>query len=283
MIRESQTVIRAIQGQDRTHLANLIHFGTYVHRHLDWRPPLGWIGHQPFNALEKNGKLIAALACPPDPPKIAWVRVFVCNSHYSQKEAWQMLWPKTEAQLRQMEVERLAAIPLQKWMRELIIDHGFVHSHNVISLAWETQEKNNVHQSPINIREMTPADLPQVLEVDSLAFDPLWQNSYPLLELAFESACLATVAYDNHGITGYQITNPTQYGAHLGRLAVHPKAQRQGIGFALIQNLQRFCSQAQLGRISVNTQHTNSKSLALYHKAGFTETKEAYPVFQFTF
>jgi len=120
-------------------------------------------------------------------------------------------------------------------------------------------------------------------QVDAQAFDPLWQNSYSLLELAFESTCLATVAYDETGIIGYQISNPTQYGAHLGRLAVHPRAQRKGVGYALVRHLQDFCSRAQMGRISVNTQNTNMGSLSLYHKAGFIETKEAFPVFQYTF
>ena len=283
MIREAQTVVREIEDQDRTHLANLIHFGTFVHRHLDWRHPLGWIGHQPFYAIEKNGKLVAALACPPDPPKIAWVRVFVCNSHFSQSKAWEILWPKTKNELLDMGVQLLAAIPLQKWIRELLIDQGFVHTHNVISLAWDTGEFKQDNHKLFNIREMAFDDLPQVLEVDSQAFDPLWQNSYSLLELAFESACLSTVAYDQTGIIGYQISNPTQYGAHLGRLAVHPRAQRMGVGFALVQHLQDFCSQAQMGRISVNTQNTNLGSLSLYHKAGFKETKEAFPVFQYTF
>jgi ribosomal-protein-alanine N-acetyltransferase len=283
MIRESQTVVREIEDQDRTQLANLIHFGTFVHRHLDWRPPLGWIGHQPFNGLERNGKLVSALACPPDPPNIAWVRVFVCNSHFSQSEAWEMLWPKTKAELLQMDVKLLAAIPLQKWIRELLIGHGFVHTHNVISLAWDTTDLKSENHNLIKIREMTYDDLPQVLEVDARAFDPLWQNSFSLLELAFESTCQATVAFDQTGIIGYQISNPTQYGAHLGRLAVHPRAQRKGVGFALIRHLQNFCSRAQMGRISVNTQNTNLGSLSLYHKAGFIETEEAFPVFQYTF
>lgn len=194
-----------------------------------------------------------------------------------------MLWPKTKAELLQMDVKLLAAIPLQKWIRELLISHGFVHTHNVISLAWDTNDLKPDNHNLIQIREMTYNDLPQVLEVDAQAFDPLWQNSFSLLELAFESTCQATVALDQTGIIGYQISNPTQYGAHLGRLAVHPRAQRKGVGFALIRHLQNFCSRAQMGRISVNTQNTNLGSLSLYHKAGFIETEEAFPVFQYTF
>ncbi len=283
MIRESQLVVRQVEDQDRTNLANLIHFGTYVHRHLDWRSPVGWIGHHPFHIIERNNKIIAALACPPEPPKIAWVRVFVCNSHFPQNKAWEILWPKTKSQLLNMGVEILAAIPLQKWVKGLLHEHGFDHTHNVISLAWDKQGIVENKDAPVNIREMNHDDLPQVLNVDSAAFDPLWQNSYSLLELAFESACIASVAVEDAEIIGYQISNPTQYGVHLGRLAVHPKAQQKGVGTALIRNLQSTFSKSYSGRISVNTQDTNKRSLFLYNKAGFKETNEAFPVFQYTF
>ena len=283
MIRESQTVIRTVEDRDRNQLANLIHFGTYVHRHLDWRPPLGWIGYRPFLTVEMDGKLIAALASPPDPPKIAWLRVFVCSSHFSQTRAWNMLWPSTKKQLLEMGVEILAAIPLQKWIRELLQEQGFKRTHDVISLSWDKQGIKEKKIKPLKIREMKKEDLPDVLVIDNLAFDPLWQNSAALLELAFDSANLATVAIDDLGIAGYQISTPTQYGIHLGRLAVHPRSQRKGIGIALVRNLQEIFAASQAGRVSVNTQNTNIGSLSLYHKAGFIETGESFPVFQYTF
>ena len=61
-------VTRPITAKDRTQLASLIHFSTYVHRHLDWRSPLDWIGHPPYYVLESNDRLIASLACSPDIP-----------------------------------------------------------------------------------------------------------------------------------------------------------------------------------------------------------------------
>jgi len=283
MIRESQAVIRTVEDKDRNQLANLIHFGTYVHRHLDWRPPLGWIGYRPFVTIEMDGKLIASLACPPDPPKIAWLRVFVCSSHFSQTRAWKLLWPTTKNQLLDMDVQILAAIPLQKWIRVLLEDQGFKRTHDVISLSWDKQSINEFQVKTVRIREMDKEDLSEVLVIDNLAFDPLWQNSAALLELAFDSANYATVAIDELGIAGYQISTPTQYGIHLGRLAVHPRAQRKGIGFTLVRNLQEYFSTSQSGRVSVNTQSTNKGSLSLYHKAGFVETGETFPVYQYTF
>jgi ribosomal protein S18 acetylase RimI-like enzyme len=284
MIFETQAIIRPVEQKDRTQLANMIHFGTFVHRHLDWRPPLEWIGHQPFFALESEGRLAAALACPPDPPAIAWVRVFVCSAHFPQNQAWELLWPQTEEKLIGMGVNQLAAIPLQKWYRELLIDHNFIHIHNIISLAWDNSLSEKLPPpKPHNIRDMTAEDLSEVIEIDSNAFGPLWRNSPPLLQLAYNQADFATVAYDENGLTGYQISTPTQYGAHLGRLATHPRAQGRGVAYSLLRNLQDHFPPTATVRLSVNTQDTNFKSIALYQKAGFVETPETFPVFQITF
>lgn len=284
MILQQQTKIRPVNKKDRTQLANLIHFGTFVHRHLDWRPPLEWIGHDPFFALESEGRLIAALACPPDPPAISWVRVFVCSAHFPQDRAWERLWPQTQESLTSMGVKHLAAIPLQKWYRELILNHGFEYMHNIISLSWDNSNTGNLPSAKEhNIREMTPEDLPEVIEIDSRAFGPLWRNSSSLLKLAFDQANIATVAQDELGLIGYQISTPTQYGAHLGRLATHPRAQKRGVAYALLRNLQKQFPPTTEVRLSVNTQDTNHKSIGLYHKAGFVETPETFPVFQYTF
>ena len=70
MITKLKSSIRQANSSDRKQLANLIHFGTLVHRHLDWRPPLEWIGHDPFIVIEEDHRLIAALACPPDPKSV---------------------------------------------------------------------------------------------------------------------------------------------------------------------------------------------------------------------
>ena len=63
---------------DQRQIANLMHFSPTIHRHLDWRYPLDWIGSPPFFVLENQGQIISALACPPDPPSVAWVRL-VCQ------------------------------------------------------------------------------------------------------------------------------------------------------------------------------------------------------------
>ncbi|MDH3945014.1 MAG: hypothetical protein OEV06_13050, partial [Anaerolineae bacterium] len=62
MVVDAKMAVREALQSDRRQLTNLLHFETYVHRHLDWRPPLDWIGYSPFLLLEQADKIEAALA-----------------------------------------------------------------------------------------------------------------------------------------------------------------------------------------------------------------------------
>ena len=126
---------------------------------------------------------------------------------------------------------------------------------------------------------MTPEDLPEVYKIDAASFTPLWQNAVDSINLAYQQALYATVIEEDQNILGYQISSPTPYGAHLGRLATSKEHQNIGIGYALLHDLLTKLSQQKITRISVNTQENNQISRRLYKKAGFIETNEAYPVY----
>ncbi|NOH14159.1 MAG: GNAT family N-acetyltransferase [Chloroflexi bacterium] len=283
MMPITKVLCRPAEVEDRRNLASLIQFETYVHRHLDWRPPLDWLGHEPYLVAEKAERLVAALACPPDPPGIAWIRMFAATVKTTPEAAWEKLWPMAHEQLRKHPSVHAAAIPLHGWFRDLLQDNGFTHTHNVIVLAWE----NSGHTLPpakknTSVRSMTEEDLEKVLVVDEAAFGTLWRNSLQSIELAFSQAAIATVAENENGeISGYQISTPSPTGAHLARLAVHPETQGQGVGYALVRNLLLEYKDTHHRRISVNTQNDNQVSLSLYEKAGFQATGDEYPVYQF--
>jgi ribosomal protein S18 acetylase RimI-like enzyme len=124
-------------------------------------------------------------------------------------------------------------------------------------------------------------DLPNVKALDAEAFGPIWQQSMDTLEIAFQQASVATVAEDQDGgIIGYQISTASSGGGHLARLAVHPRFQRQGVGYSLVRDMvAQFYRRGAL-QVTVNTQLENLASLALYQKAGFQRTGEVYPVFE---
>ncbi len=278
-------IVRQATEEDRQKLAMLVHFEVYVHRHLDWRSPLDWLGYQPYLIAEKDERVVAALACPPDPPNVSWLRLFAVSSQISLEKAWKVLWPAArDACLEMKSIERIAVIPLQRWFRALLRESEFSLTHRVVMLNW-VHRHNMPDTKPefgdIIVRPMNFDDLPVVHEVDSAAFKHEWKNSQSSLELAFRQASIATVAELNGVLVGYQISTASPVGGHLARLAVVPGFQRKGIGSALVQDMLWQFERRGAEKVTVNTQEDNQASLSLYQKAGFELTGEAYPVFQY--
>jgi ribosomal protein S18 acetylase RimI-like enzyme len=269
--------VRPAQERDRRTLTDLIYLEDCVHRHLDWHPPLTWLGRQPCLVAESKRKLLATLICPPDPPEITWIRLFAVSSLLSVQMAWQALWPPAKGQL----CGQVAAITSQPWFRDLLEQEHFIHTHDVVSLLWvcECNPPQPRNQS-VFIRAMEREDLPTIVELDAAAFGPMWRNSPDALEIAWQQAVIATLAEVSGKIAGYQISTPHPIGGHLARLAVHPVAQRNGIGYALLWDLLDTFRQRGAQRVTVNTQKDNLASLRLYAKAGFRRTGEDYPVYQ---
>jgi ribosomal-protein-alanine N-acetyltransferase len=266
---------------DQRQIANLIQFSSHVHRHLDWRNPLDWIGSAPFFVLENHGQIIASLGCPPDPPSVAWVRLFVNSGNISDKESWQMLWGRAHAELVHRRGSIAAAIVLQGWLQELLISSGFSTRQSIVMLEREGGIRIETALPPeISLRAMMQYDLPAVAEVDASAFKLLWQNTLPMLERAYPQAVWATVAEMDGKVIGYQLSTRSPHGVHLARLAVRPAVQGKGLGYALVANLIQQAGRHGISRMTVNTQSDNAISLTLYQRMGFHETGERYTVYE---
>ena len=273
--------VRSAVLTDRHQIGNLMQISPYLHRHLDWRYPLDWIGSSPFFVLENRGQIISALACPPDPPLVAWVRLFVTSKAITPDEAWHSLWDAARLDLVKKGQFLAAAIVLQDWYHSLLLSSGFSSRQSIVMLEREDRVPLGASlPNGFSIRPMLQYDLPAVAEVDAAAFDLLWQNSLPALEQAYPQAVLATVAEADGQVFGYQLSTRNPLGAHLARLAVRPGLQGRGVGRALVADLTQQAERHGMNRLTVNTQSDNAASLALYKKTGFRETSERYPVYE---
>lgn len=279
----NQQTIRTATQQDHKALANLLHFGTFVHRHLDWRQPLDWIGHNPFIVYEMDDEIKAAMACPPDPPNVAWVRLFAVEPGVSKEYAWRLLWDQARMELSgRLGSLHVAAIPLSSWFTQLLVSSDFERTNTVIVLAWRGKEPApGKEMDAVTVRPMVLDDLAWVEEIDTAAFGGVWQNSQPCLEVAFSQSTIATVAEMDGNLVGYQISTSSPMGGHLARLAVIPEVQGLGIGYNLVRDVLSQFDRRGIHRATVNTQKDNFISLSLYKKAGFEPTGEDYPLYQF--
>jgi len=275
------TLVRLADSKDHQQISNLIFFETHLHRHLDWRTPLDWLGDRYYWALDEGGRITAALACPTEAMNIAWVRLFVYSGGWSAVNAWNLLWSTARDEVARAGGSTVAAIAMQPWFQRLLAANGFENRQQIVMLEWRIQPWAGREADRIHIRTMTEADLLMVAMTDAASFHPLWQNPLETLHKAFTQSLFATVAENEQGIVGYQLTTGGGGRAHLARLAVHPDMQGRGFARSLLTDLFTRLTQHGIGRLSVNTQHDNLSSLSLYQKMGFARTGEQYPVYAF--
>jgi ribosomal-protein-alanine N-acetyltransferase len=176
---------------------------------------------------------------------------------------------------------KVAVIPLHAWFQEVLDQSEFKFTHEVVVLSWKGEKPPRASLTPgVLVRPMKKSDLPDVERIDWAAFAHIWRNSLPCLETAFRQSVVATVAEVSGQLVGYQISTGTTASGHLARLAIHPGFQGQGIGYAIVRDLLERFEQRGMLHVTVNTQHNNVASLALYKKASFHLTGEVYPVYE---
>ena len=159
--------VRPATKQDQSIISSLIGFEYYVHRHLDWRTAFDWLDYQPYLLMQRDNRLVAALACPPDPPGVAWIRLFATSSSLPPSKTWGPLFEQANSILQQDNKTTIVALALQEWFEELIERSGFQHHQNIVVLQWSGKppERRTI---PVNliIRPMLVSDLPEVEVVD---------------------------------------------------------------------------------------------------------------------
>jgi len=273
--------IRQAGKSDYSLLANAIGAAQFVHRHLDWRDTLDWLGCQPFLILERNKEVVALLACPADSTHVAWIRSFVTvTGLVKPMECWKILFSEALKMNEARPPIAYVALGLQDWFDEVVLKYNFHLHQRIVILEWNGFLPQKPELPPdCRLRVMVKEDLPGVQQVDEKAFDAIWQNTSSDLDLAFTQSPYASVIECQQTVIGYQICTSTSFGAHLARLAVNPQSQRQHLGYTMVQDLQAHFKRTGIGMLTVNTQNNNHASLALYRKMGFFQTGESFPVF----
>jgi ribosomal-protein-alanine N-acetyltransferase len=271
---------RLATPEDRNAVQTLTRYEERVHLHLDWKPVEDWLGAEPFLVLERGRKMVAALACPPDRPDIAWLRLLVVAEGVEVRQAWQRLWPEAEAGLRRLQVTGIAALSLDDWTRPLYESGGLQPTHAVVVLSRPPRLAVPRPRQAARIRAATALDTEAIVETDTAAFAPPWQLSAEMIRLAVHQAEYLSVAESEGQVVGYQLTTPSRTGAHLARLAVRPEQQGRGLGEALVHDLIEHLNQRGGRELTVNTQDNNRASLTVYQRLGFELTGARFPVYQ---
>lgn len=276
-----QAATRPASRQDVFAIEQLLANPEHVHRHLDWRSPIDRLGEELYWVLEQGLEVQAALACPEDPPGVAWIRFFAARPGLMVNETWSALFG---AMLTSFPIrpKMIVSVAVQSWFLRLLMEEGFALHQVIVVLQLKTLQKPVLQSSTqIRLRSIQPEELEKVASVDHASFEPIWQNSLEDLRSAYHNAAYATAAEYQNEIVGYQISSGTFLNAHLARLAVLPSLQGKGIGRLLAGDMIQHFTRQGISEITVNTQSDNTASLRLYKKLGFTLTGEKFPVMKY--
>ena len=271
--------LRPATEADYKQLSALLGVSTHTQRHLDWHTPYQWLNSQPFWVIEEGSTLIAAMACSAEVSEVSWVRLFTATRENELQDAWDSLLEKNLDVLRHSNIKVLATLAVFDWYRRLL-NSAWQHKQDIVVLSWSSIATEALHPiEGLTLHHLQPEDLPAIAKIDEQAFDGLWQNPLPSLQLALRQSGYATVVKSGNNIVAYQISTIGFSSAHLARLAVTPEWQGKRIGRLLVQDLQTHFWLQNYGEVTVNTQSDNWASLALYHSLGFVEIGDRFPVF----
>lgn len=274
--------VRPANEADYTALFRFLNSPTHLYRHLDWRDSLEWLGRQPFLVLEEDERIAASFACIAEPDEVAWVRLFAAALRSSPDRAWSKMFEPALEQLRRLPKQpAIVSLALREWYEDMLKRKGFMHHQDIVVFLFDDEPPPPPQIDPsFEIRELVTKDLEVVAEVDHLAFEPIWRLSMDDLNFAQERSSYCTVMEKDGQVIGYTMSSSTGTYAHLARLAIHPDFLGKRLGFALVQDLlAHFINDLNFWGVTLNTQHDNHASLALYHKVGFRETGERFPVY----
>jgi [ribosomal protein S18]-alanine N-acetyltransferase len=138
---------------------------------------------------------------------------------------------------------------------------------------------------PLQIRQMTAADLPQVMAISaSLPEAPHWPESAYLTALNPESTprriALVAARPQKQDVQGFLIAHLLPPQAELESIAVTTGSQRRGLGRLLFDALVDAGLNSGILEIVLEVRASNRAALAFYRSAGFVQTgiRRAYYV-----
>jgi ribosomal-protein-alanine N-acetyltransferase len=272
--------IRSAVESDRTIISALLSSAPWNHQHLDWVSVLDLLGSDPFYVAFEGDLPAGCLACPPDPPDIAWLRYFAVVSSYTPFHVWNLLWPVASQAAVKAGAQVAAVLSAADWISPILLESGFKHTNDVIFLEWRGKSTPIPPLPGGELRVLREEDLPGVAEVDQRSFNRLWRYSLNTLNDAYKQSTIATVIEFEGKPIAYQMSTTSIYGAHLARLAVDPEWQGRGLGKALVTDALNRLVRKGATKISVNTQVDNTQSLGIYQTLGFKEIGSPYPLYE---
>ena len=127
----------------------------------------------------------------------------------------------------------------------------------------------------IQIREMQPADLDEVLHIERSSFSHPWSAVHFLSSLYRKPVAQCWVSASEERIEGYVIAwYISRYSeeageAHIHNIAVRPESRRAGIGQRLLKTAVDYGQDSDCRIVSLEVRASNEAAKEFYHRYGF--------------
>ncbi|MFZ2359572.1 MAG: GNAT family N-acetyltransferase [Anaerolineae bacterium] len=185
--------------------------------------------------------------------------------------------------LRRDGVTHLAVYGTALWLPPALLQAGFQRHEWIVSLERHPRPLADLPAQPAQVRPVQPDDLGRLAALDDAAFElPYQLASGELIELMVTCGYFVVAeGGDETGqaaLLGYTCADVLGETGQIIRLAVHPNAQRQGIGRTLLNHGLAYCRANGARRVTINTQESNQASLRLYEQAGFRRVGGRVPL-----
>ncbi|MBC7227458.1 MAG: GNAT family N-acetyltransferase [Thermoflexales bacterium] len=228
------------------------------------------LGAETFLLALADGYPVGALLALPDDGPVAWVRLGVLAPEIPAGLWLDAVLPRLELPLRALGARALAWTDVGGWTGEALRARGFSPLARLVTLAKDDRSLPRMPPDiPCTVRPARAEDIPALARLDHDAFPPPWWFSAATLERIRQEAACFLVAERDGLLIGYTEARPADHGAHIGRLAVAPPFQRQGVGSLLLRTTLSQLWKQGVGEVTLNTQEDNIASRRLYERFGF--------------
>ena len=198
----------------------------------------------------------------------------------------------TDRPLRPESVERGVAVLAERGYQRIVTNAlTAAEQQGYLAVGFSVQERLHLlsHDltdipdppAPHRLRRARRRDRERILAVDGAAFDPFWRlDRAGLLDAIGATPASRVRVGGGSPLVGYAVTGRAGTRGYLQRLAVHPDAQGQGLGSALVVDALRWLRRHRCALAMVNTQEVNTGAFALYQGLGFRARPEGLAVLQ---
>jgi len=216
----------------------------------------------------------------PQPPRTGLLVSVAVHDNAKPSSVLAALLPPSEAEAHIQGLDSVMQVGEAPWLTRELPKFGYTVQDTIVTFEWHHTPLPQIRPHPqLNIRSARLEDLPILLQLDQLAFGPMWQKPKTAFREALSRAASFAVGVIDDTIVAYEWCDQHGERAHLTRLATHPDYQGEGIGTQLLHYTLQTMANFNVSVVSLNTQTDNLRSQELYERFGFKRTEEEIGVY----